>query len=121
MRAGHSVGLRLIKDPPLASGRNDLENDLENDSEKASIARDHRAIDVENLAGVLIERCCHPHSIGQVYGFLLRACPDATTARSEFERYIAGELPERLLSAAARCVEQDQERAGRNPGASSGA
>src|SRR5262245_259956 len=117
MRAGHSVRLRLIKERPLASGRNDLEND----SEQASVVRDNRAIGVENLAGMLIERCSHPHSIGQIYGFLLRAYPDAATARSEFEKYVGGELSERLLSAAARCVEQDQERAGRNPRASSGA
>jgi hypothetical protein len=31
------------------------------------------AIDLESLADALIERCCDPQSIGQVYQFLLRA------------------------------------------------
>jgi hypothetical protein len=66
------------------------------------------AVDVKTLADELIERCCDRHSLGMVYRFLFQAFPnDVSAARAEFEKFLAGELSDRLIEAAARCVEAD--------------
>jgi hypothetical protein len=47
-----------------------------------------------------------------VYRFILREVQgDAAAARPMFQRYLAGELPEELLSLARRCAEENQGRA----------
>jgi hypothetical protein len=77
---------------------------------------DH-AVDVKTLADELIERCCDRHSLGMVYRFLFQAFPnDVSAARAEFENFLAGELSDRLIEAAARCVEADGNAAGRARG-----
>ena len=44
-----------------------------------------------------------------VYQFLLDALEgDTAAADAMFQRYLAGELPEELLSLSRRCVQQDQ-------------
>lgn len=64
--------------------------------------------DVETLADELIDGCCDPQSIGQIYRFLLRVfCNDVSRARAEFKRFLSGDLSEDFLRAAARCADED--------------
>src|SRR3977135_1667223 len=48
----------------------------------------------------LIEKCCRPESIGQVYHFLLQAFDnDAPLARAEFDAFMRGTLSEQARAA----------------------
>jgi hypothetical protein len=77
-------------------------------------AKGEYAMDVKNLADELIERCCGGHLVGLIYRFLLQAFRnDASAARAEFERFLAGELSQQFLNAAARRVEEECKRDGR--------
>jgi hypothetical protein len=49
------------------------------------------------------------HTFRHVYRFILQAMQGDTAAASAlFQRYLAGELPEELLSLSRRCVQEDQ-------------
>jgi hypothetical protein len=57
----------------------------------------------------LIEKCCRPESIGQVYHFLLQAFDnDASLARAEFDAFMRGTLSEQARAAAERSTEADR-------------
>ena len=57
----------------------------------------------------LIEKCCRPESIGQVYHFLLEAFDnDASLARAEFDTFMRGTLSEQARAAAERSTEADR-------------
>ena len=63
----------------------------------------------------LIEKCCRPESIGQVYNFLLQAFDNnASLARAEFDAFMRGTLSEQARAAAERSTEADRYEA---PGA----
>jgi hypothetical protein len=61
------------------------------------------------LADRVTENCGETHSLGQVYRFLLSALDnDEDIAKSEFRKFVAGELSERLLELARQWVSQEQ-------------
>ena len=50
------------------------------------------------------------HALRPIFEFIIREMQgDRAAASVLFQRYLAGELPEELLSLSRRCVEQDQE------------
>jgi hypothetical protein len=78
----------------------------------AARAADHRAsfppVD-KACVDELIEKCCRPESMGQVYRFLLQAFDyDASLARAEFDAFMRGTLSERARTAAERATEADR-------------
>ena len=65
---------------------------------------------LEKLADELIELRCGRHSVGNLYAYLLRACDgDANRAKADFMLYLSGDLPTRVLQAAAEWVAEEQE------------
>ena len=65
---------------------------------------------LENLADELIELRCGRHSVGNFYQYLLRASGgDANRAKADFMLYLSGDLPTRVLQAAAEWVKEEQE------------
>jgi hypothetical protein len=68
-------------------------------------------MDFETLADELIELCCGTHSPGMVYRYLLEALDhDERAGKTEFVKFLRGELSERLLTEARRSVEADRRR-----------
>jgi hypothetical protein len=63
---------------------------------------------VERLADALIACRCGTHSLGLVYEFLLKTYGDPKRARTDFLRFLSGELPPRLLKEAQLWVAEDQ-------------
>jgi hypothetical protein len=71
---------------------------------------------LEKLADELIELRCDTHSVGNVYDYLLRAYDgDANRAKADFMLYLSGDLPTRVLQAAAEWVTEEQEPDWRPP------
>ena len=65
---------------------------------------------LEKLADELIELRCGRHSVGNFYQYLLRAYGgDANRAKADFMLYLSGDLPTRVLHAAAEWVAEEQE------------
>ena len=62
---------------------------------------------VQNLADELIRLRCGRHSPGNLYEFLLAAYGDANTAKADFIRFLAGELPTRVLEAASEWISEE--------------
>ena len=59
-----------------------------------------------NLADELIQLRCGTHSLGNVYEYLLRAYGDASRAKTDFIRFLSGDL--RALKAAADYIAEEQ-------------
>jgi hypothetical protein len=59
---------------------------------------------LQKLADELIELRCDTHSVGNVYEYLLKACGDANKAKADFIRFLAGDLPRRMVEAAAEWI-----------------
>jgi hypothetical protein len=57
-------------------------------------------------------------AFGDIYRFILRAVAgDTAVAKAMFERYLAGELSEELLTISRQCVEEDRvDRVSKPPG-----
>lgn len=71
---------------------------------------------LEKLADELIELRCGRHSVGNFYQYLLRAYGgDANRAKADFMLYLSGDLPTRVLQAAAEWVTEEQEPDWRPP------
>jgi hypothetical protein len=64
---------------------------------------------LEKLADELIELRSDTFSLGNVYEYLLRAYGDAKRAKADFMLYLSGDLPTRVLQAAAEWVAEEQE------------
>jgi hypothetical protein len=64
---------------------------------------------LEKLADELIELRSDTHSLANVYEYLLRAYGDAKRAKADFMLYLSGDLPARVLHAAAEWVAEEQE------------
>jgi hypothetical protein len=64
--------------------------------------------EVQNLADGLIRLRCGRHSVGNLYEFLLAAYGDANRAKADFIRFLAGELPARVLEAASEWISEEQ-------------
>ena len=65
-------------------------------------------LEVQNLADELIRLRCGRHSVGNLYEFLQAAYGDANRAKADFIRFLAGELPARLLEAASEWISEEQ-------------
>jgi hypothetical protein len=63
---------------------------------------------VQKLADELIELRCGRHSVGNFYEFLLKAYGDANRAKADFIRFLSGDLPSRMLEAAAERISEEQ-------------
>jgi hypothetical protein len=63
---------------------------------------------IHELADELIELRCERHSVGNVYGWFLKAYGDADRAKAEFIRFISGELPTRILETASEWIAHEQ-------------
>ena len=71
---------------------------------------------LEKLADELIELRSDTFSLGNVYEYLLRAYDgDANRAKADFMLYLSGDLPTRVLQAAAEWVTEEQEPDWRPP------
>jgi hypothetical protein len=55
---------------------------------------------LEKLADELIVRRCGDHSLANVYEYLLKAYGDRNEAKADFIRFLAGDLPMRVLDTA---------------------
>ena len=64
---------------------------------------------LEKLADELIELRSDTFSLGNIYEYLLRAYGDANKAKADFMLYLSGDLPARVLHAAAEWVAEEQE------------
>jgi hypothetical protein len=63
-------------------------------------------MDLINLADELIQLRCGTHSLGNVYEYLLRAYGDASRAKTDFIRFLSGDL--RALKVAADYIAEEQ-------------
>ncbi|MGZ3361468.1 MAG: hypothetical protein ACXU84_19260 [Xanthobacteraceae bacterium] len=76
-------------------------------SDPASLPRIECGTSIDELAAKLIDLCSGNHSVAIVYRFLLKAQDHIEeTARTEFVRFLRGELSDRLLQDARRQEEQ---------------
>jgi hypothetical protein len=67
-----------------------------------------KKIYLQKLADELIELRCGAHSVGNVYGWLLKAYGDANRAKADFIRFLSGTLPTRLLETASEWIADEQ-------------
>lgn len=65
-------------------------------------------LDLQMLADELITKCSDSHSIGNIYGFLLRTYRAPEKAKIEFLKFLSGQWPSEWLEAAQRAIEEER-------------
>jgi hypothetical protein len=87
----------------VSNGRRPTPSSISRRQQGASGSRDFHA-----LADELIAKCSDSHSIGNIYGFLLRTYRAPEKAKIEFLKFLSGQWPSEWLEAAQRAIEEER-------------